>query len=88
MAKFKKKSPVINAVQYDGTEKSVVEIMQMESRPVSSIRVDAGDLLLRSSFTGLYDRVKKGDWIIQDTTTGFLIPCDNDVFRRIYKPVE
>jgi hypothetical protein len=85
MAKFRKKPVVIEAIQYDGTEISLVEILQMEETNSSakSIRVDAGDLLIHT-LEGVM-RAGKGDWIIKGVN-GELYPCKPDIFNKTYDP--
>lgn len=87
MAKFRKKPVVIEAIQYDGTENSVVEILQMKETNSSakSIRVDAGDLLIHT-LEGVM-RADKGDWIIKGVN-GELYPCKPDIFDKTYEPAE
>lgn len=78
---------VIEAIQYDGTENSVVEILQMKETNSSakSIRVDAGDLLIHT-LEGVM-RADKGDWVIKGVN-GELYPCKPDIFDKTYEPVE
>ena len=87
MTKFRKKPVVIEAIQYDGTENSVVEILQLKETASSarSIRVDAGDLLI-STLEGVM-RADKGDWIIKGVN-GDLYPCKPDIFDKTYEPIE
>lgn len=85
--KFRKKPVVIEAIQYDGTENSVVEILQLQETASSarSIRVDAGGLLI-PTLEGLM-RADKGDWIIKGVQ-GELYPCKPDIFEKTYEPVD
>jgi hypothetical protein len=87
MPKFRKMPVVIEAIQYDGTENSVVEILQMKETNSSakSIRVDAGDLLIHT-LEGVM-RADKGDWVIKGVN-GELYPCKPDIFDKTYEPVE
>ena len=87
MPKFRKKPVVIEAIQYDGTENSVVEILQLEETASStrSIRVDAGDLLIHT-LEGVM-RADKWDWIIKGVN-GELYPCKPDIFDKTYEPIE
>ena len=83
MAKYRKKSVVVEAVQYDGTEKSLLKIMQLQSRKPNWIRVDAGDLLI-PTLEGVM-RATVGDYIILGVK-GELYPCKPDVFEKTYEP--
>jgi hypothetical protein len=87
MPKFRKKPVVIEAIQYDGTENSVVEILQMKETISSarSIRVDAGDLLIHT-LEGVM-RADKDDWVIKGVN-GELYPCKPDIFDKTYEPAE
>lgn len=77
---------MIEAIRYDGTENSVVEILQLKetSSSARSIRVDAGDLLIHT-LEGVM-RADKGDWIIKGVN-GELYPCKPDIFEKTYEPV-
>lgn len=85
MSNFRKKLVVIEAIQYDGTENSVVEILQLKETNDSakSIRVDAGGLLIHTVEAVM--RADKGDWIIKDVN-GELYPCKPDIFEKTYEP--
>jgi len=84
MAKYRKKSVIVEAVQYDGTEESLIKIMQLQSRKPNWIRVDAGDLLI-PTLEGVM-RATVGDYIIKGVK-GELYPCKPDVFEKTYEPV-
>jgi len=83
MAKYRKKSVIVEAVQYDGTEGSLLKIMQMQPRKPNWIRVDAGDLLI-PTLEGVM-RATVGDYIIKGVK-GELYPCKPDVFEKTYEP--
>lgn len=87
MPKFKKKPIVVEAIQYDGTENSVVEILQLKETTNSSrsILVDA-EFLLIHTLEGVM-RADKGDWIIKGVN-GELYPCKPDIFEKTYDPAE
>ena len=85
MAKYRKKPVVVEAVQYDGTEESLLKIMQLQSHKPSWIRVDAGDLLI-STLEGVM-RATVGDYIVKGVK-GELYPCKPDVFEKTYELVE
>jgi hypothetical protein len=84
LAKYRKKSVIVEAVQYDGTEESLIKIMQLQSRKPNWIRVDAGDLLI-PTLEGVM-RATVGDYIIKGVK-GELYPCKPDVFEKTYEPV-
>jgi hypothetical protein len=85
--RFRKKSVIIEAIQYDGTENSVVEILQLKETTSSarSIRVDASDLLIHT-LEGVM-RANKGDWIIKGIN-GEFYPCKPDIFEKTYEKIE
>ena len=85
MAKYRKKPVIVEAVQYDGTEESLLKIMQLQSRKPSWIRVDAGDLLI-PTLEGVM-RAKVGDYVIKGVK-GELYPCKPDIFEQTYEPVD
>jgi len=87
MGKFRKRSVVIEAIQYNGTAYSVVEILQLKETVSSacSIRVDAGDLLIHT-LEGIM-RASKGDWIIKGVN-GELYPCKPDIFKKTYEAIQ
>lgn len=83
MAKYRKKPVVIEAVQYDGSSKSVDEIMDM-----------GGTEGINNSPEGLYIttlegtmRADKGDFIIKGVK-GELYPCKPDIFEATYEEVK
>lgn len=86
MQKFRKKPVVIDAIQFDGTENSVFEILEMKNTTSSAraIRFDGKDLLI-NTLEGLM-RASIGDWIIKGVN-GELYPCKPDVFEKTYEPV-
>lgn len=81
MPKFRKKPVVIDAVQYDGTESSVVEILTMRD-DTSALRVEYDELLI-PTLEGVM-RASKGDWIIKGVK-GELYPCKPDIFKATYE---
>lgn len=86
MARFRKKPVVIEAVQFDGSERSIIDIMNLKANQTSAaIRIDAGELLI-PTLEGLM-RASKGDWIIKGIH-GELYPCKPDIFEKTYEPVE
>jgi hypothetical protein len=85
MAKFRKKPVVIEAVLFDGSENSIIEIMNLKDGDTKSLRVDAGDLLIHT-LEGLM-RASKGDWVIKGVK-GELYPCKPDIFEATYERAE
>ena len=82
--KFRKKPVVIEAIQYNGTESSVVEILQLKETTSSerSIRVHNGRLLIHTLEGEM--RADKFDWIIKGVN-GELYPCKPDIFDKTYE---
>lgn len=85
--KYRKKPVVIEAVQFDGTEESVVAVlaMQRQSKGIGFLRVDAGDLLI-PTLEGTM-RASVGDYVIRGVQ-GELYPCKPDIFEQTYDLVE
>lgn len=81
MPKFRKKPIVIDAVQYDGTESSVVEILTMRG-DTSALRVEHDELLIPTLEGVMW--ASKGDWIIKGVK-GELYPCKPDIFEATYE---
>jgi hypothetical protein len=80
--KFRKKPVVIEAAQYDGTNESIEQILNM-----------GGTREIRNRPEGLYIetlegimRANIGDWIIRGVK-GELYPCKPDIFEATYEPV-
>lgn len=86
MAKYRKKPVVIEAVLFDGSENSIIEIMNLKESETSakSLRVDAGDLLIHT-LEGVM-RASKGDYVIKGVQ-GELYPCKPDIFIATYEAV-
>lgn len=83
MAFFRKKPVVIEAIQYNGTEGSVVQILGLKQGASKSIRVEGGELLIHT-LEGVM-RANEGDWIIKGVN-GELYPCKPDIFDKTYEP--
>lgn len=86
--KYRKKPVVIEAVQFNGTKESVLEILalQEQSCGVKVLRKDAtGDLLI-PTLEGTM-RASVGDYIIRGVQ-GELYPCKSDIFEQTYDLVE
>ena len=86
MAKrYRKKPVVIEAAQFDGSERSIVEILALQSDKTKVLREDAGDLMM-PTLEGLM-RASVGDYVIRGVQ-GELYPCKPDIFEQTYDLVE
>ena len=80
--KFRKKPVVIEAIQYDGSTKSALDILAWIGRAggqklnVLSIETLEGTM-----------EARVGDWIIKGIK-GEFYPCKPDIFAATYEPVE
>jgi len=83
--KYRKKPVVIEAAQFDGSERSIVEILALQSDKVKVLREDAGDLLI-PTLEGTM-RASVGDYVIRGVQ-GELYPCKPDIFEQTYDLVE
>ncbi len=83
--KYRKKPVVIEAVQFDGSERSIVEILALQRDKVKVLREDAGDLMI-PTLEGLM-RASVGDYVIRGVQ-GELYPCKPDIFEQTYDLVE
>ena len=83
--KYRKKPVVIEAVQFDGSERSIVEILALQSDKTKVLREDAGDLMI-PTLEGLM-RASVGDYVIRGVQ-GELYPCKPDIFEQTYDLVE
>lgn len=90
MTKFKSKPVVIEAVQFDGTLNSAVEIIKwsgdkcgMEQRHT---RKTHQVVLVIKTLEGTM-RAQKGDWVIKGLL-GEFYPCKPDVFERRWERLE
>jgi len=83
--KYRKKPVVIEAVQFDGSERSIVEILALQGDKVKVLREDAGDLMI-PTLEGLM-RASVGDYVIRGVQ-GELYPCKPDIFEQTYDLVE
>ena len=83
--KYRKKPVVIEAVQFDGSERSIVEILALQRDKVKVLREDAGDLLI-PTLEGTM-RASVGDYVIRGVQ-GELYPCKPDIFEQTYDLVE
>ena len=85
MPKFRKKEVVVEAIQYDGTENSVLKILGLQDRPTNLITVEADGLRVNTP-KGMM-KANKHDWIIKGVD-GELYTRKPDVFAKTYEPVE
>ena len=79
--KFRKKPVVIEAVQYDGTKQSLVELMRFGNGILLY-----PDYLVIKTPEGNH-RAVIGDWIIKGVK-GELYPCKPDIFAQTYESVD
>lgn len=85
MAKFRKKPIVIEAVLFDGSENSIIEILDLKDGDTKSLRVDAGRILIHT-LEGVME-ANKGDYVIKGVK-GEIYPCKPDIFEQTYERVE
>lgn len=88
MAKYRKKPVIIEAVQWDNTNESLLEILKL--RIVSPIAqawcLRQGECLRLPTLEG--DMLaNKGDWIICGVK-GEIYPCKPDIFAETYEFVK
>lgn len=81
--KYRKKPIIIEAVQYDGSEKSFEEINTFTDY---SIENPEGDTLYIPTLEGNM-LISKGDWIIKGVK-GEFYPCKPDIFKETYDEVK
>jgi len=84
MSKYRKKPIVIEAMQWDGTPDSTLEIIEWSIGQVALSRNES--LLEVLTLEGL-TQANIGDWIIRGTHDEFY-PCKPDIFERVYEAVE
>ena len=88
--RFRKKPVVIDAVQFDGSETSILDIMKL-GRPKGSnlntpVQVDhGGKTIFIHTLEGKME-ASLGDWIIKGVK-GELYPCKPDIFEATYDRV-
>lgn len=87
MAKYRKKPVVIDAVQFDGTEESILNIMAMNHgsngirRPIDLDH--GGKTIFIHTLEGKME-ASLNDWIIRGVR-GELYPCKPDIFDMTYE---
>ncbi len=79
--KFRKKPVVIEAIQYDGTEKSFNRIKKW-CEPDIEVTAYNNKKLRIPTLEGVHD-VSVGDWIIKGVK-GEFYPCKPDIFEQTY----
>ena len=83
--KFRKKPVVVEATEWDGTNESWHQIMNMGLTKWTLL-----DLVMQTFYIETLEGdhlVHKGDWIIKDVH-GEFYPCKPDVFVKMYEPAE
>lgn len=81
MPKFRKRTPVVDAVQWDGTHAAAIAIgLESWTSARRKYGIDHPD-------AGYWVDVVAGDWIIT-RANGSQIPCKPDTFEATYEPVE
>jgi len=80
--KFRKKPVVIEAIQFNGTDKSFKDINTFTDY---SIENPSEDNLYISTLEGDMS-IRKGDWIIKGVK-GEFYPCKPDIFKETYEEV-
>lgn len=80
MKKFRKKPIVIEAVQWDGTNKMMIDDF------IGDCGICKGDLFSILTLEGTMT-ANCGDWIIKGVN-GEFYPCKNDIFEKTYEEVE
>ena len=90
MAKYRKKPVVIEAIQWDGTEKSALDISEMLEMLARGFKITVHtetycDFSI-ATLEGMM-RVSEGDFVIQGVR-GECYPCKPDIFEMTYEKVE
>lgn len=84
--KYRKKPVIVDAVQFDGTEESAVEITLQDN--FEGV-LDYTSKSFGGLFIGIYDkrvRVDPMDWVIKDDIDEFYT-CKPDIFEKLYEKV-
>ena len=82
MAKFRKKPVVIEAMRWDGSNKSAAQIMHWCGRKLEN----GNGLMIINTLEGDM-RANVGDWIIRGIQ-GEIYPCKPDIFEETYEAVD
>lgn len=87
--KFRKKPVVIDAVKFDGSDNSIVDIMAINRNEKGigrAVDIDhGGKTLFIHTLEGKME-ASLGDWIIRGVK-GELYPCKPDIFEATYEAV-
>jgi hypothetical protein len=83
MANFRKKPVVIDAIQYNGSEQSLHEVLGF-CAPHDAYGKDGSVMIPTKEGTM---RADKNDWIIRGVK-GEVYPCKADIFAATYERVE
>lgn len=83
--KFRKKSVVVEATEWEGTNESWQHIMNM-GLTKGNLRDLGSQTFYIETLEGVH-LVRKGDWIIKGAH-GEFYSCKPDVFVKIYEPAE
>lgn len=88
--KFRKKPVVIDAVQFEGTPESAVNVFDLFDIPGGKFVPNLHNLtegtLLIPTLEGDHT-ASAGDWIIKGIK-GEFYPCKPDIFEQTYEPAE
>lgn len=84
MSKFRKKPVVIDAVQWEATQKSWEEISNLGC-PTKPGEMGSESFLIPTLEGDM--KASKGDYIIKGVN-GEFYPCKPDIFEKTYEPVE
>lgn len=88
MKKFRKKPVIIEATEWEGTNESWQDIMNMMG--LSNARWRPGEMGTKTFYIRTLEGdhlARKGDWIIKGVH-GEFYPCKPDIFVKTYEPVE
>ena len=85
MNKFRKKTVVIEALQYTGASSSEDDIEVFAGRMFATASCDGVVCLVIPALEG-YHLARPGDWIIRGIK-GELYSCKPDIFDATYEPV-
>lgn len=83
--KFRKKPVVVEAVQWDGTQESLDNIVALGLKSMNSLDF-YGEFFFIQTLEGNY-KASKGDWVIKGVNGEFYL-CKPDIFEKTYEKVE
>lgn len=84
--KYREKPPVVEAVQFDGSNTDEIKDLFEEEENVV-LSVDSSILLIQSDRRSL-QMVPKGDWCVKDTWGGIYTLSDAEFSKRFEKAVD